>query len=157
MMIKYSMEHLFSYTATIGAPQMIGAAVHGLRANFDVTGGTVVGPRLNGTILPVGGDWLLMRPDGVVEIDVRITIRTDDDVLINMSYTGNADMGLDGFQQFASGQAPALGTPLRTFPKFQTGSEKYAWLNRLAMVGIGEAHVNFAGQSKLLFDVYAVK
>jgi hypothetical protein len=28
--------------------------------------------------LPGGGDWLLLRADGVLELDLRITLETDD-------------------------------------------------------------------------------
>jgi hypothetical protein len=39
-------------------------------------------------VLPDGGDWLLMRPDGVLEQDVRITLKTDDGAFIYVRYAG---------------------------------------------------------------------
>ena len=35
-----------------------------------------------------GGDWLLMRPDQVLTLDVRLTLLTDDGDYIYMSYRG---------------------------------------------------------------------
>ena len=35
-----------------------------------------------------GGDWLLLRRDGILQLDVRITLKTADDHLIYMSYRG---------------------------------------------------------------------
>ena len=34
------------------------------------------------------GDWLLLRADGAGQLDVRITIKTDDEALIYMRYEG---------------------------------------------------------------------
>ncbi|WP_044250475.1 DUF3237 domain-containing protein [Rhodopirellula sp. SWK7] len=155
-MIDYKMEPLFSYTATIGGPEIVGPVLGGLRVNFNLTGGEVIGERVNGKILPAGGDWLLMRNDGIAEVDVRLTIRTDDEALLNVHYHGMADLGENGFEEFMAGRAPVPGTPLRIFPRFQVAAENYLWLNRLACVGIGEAHVDFATESKMKFDIYAV-
>lgn len=155
-MIDYTMEHLFSYEATIGAPELIGPVPEGLRANFYLTGGKVSGPKLQGKVLPVGGDWMLMRTDGVAVFDVRITLQADDGAIIFAAYNGLCDLGENGYQQFLAGQPPAPGSPLRIFPRFQTAHGDYTWLHRVACIGIGEAHVDFAGESKLLFDIYAV-
>jgi Protein of unknown function (DUF3237) len=67
-----TLEHLFSYRAMLGAPEIIGPVPEGIRVNFYVTGGTIDGPRLHGTILPVGGDWLhrlLCVSTGVVDFE----------------------------------------------------------------------------------------
>ncbi|MFG0253615.1 MAG: DUF3237 domain-containing protein [Rhodopirellula sp. JB053] len=156
-MIDYKMEHLFSYAATIGGPEIVGPVAGGVRVNFNLTGGEVTGEKVQGTILPAGGDWLLMRSDGIAEVDVRLTIRTDDEALLNVHYHGMADLGENGFEEFMAGRAPVPGTALRIFPRFHVAAEKYLWLNRLACIGVGEAHVDFAGESKMLFDIYAVK
>ena len=51
-----------------------------------LTGGHFEGPRLRGTVLPGGSaDWLLLRADGVLEMDLRATLRTDDGALISMT------------------------------------------------------------------------
>ncbi len=55
------LEHLFSYSADIEQPQQgIGAGPFGHRMIARVTGGRVEGPRLNGEVLPGGGDWALI-------------------------------------------------------------------------------------------------
>ena len=82
-MYDYSMEHLFSYTATLDSnAEVIGPVPSGLRMNVYVTGGEVSGPRLQGKIRPVGADWLTIRTDGVCILDVRATIETHDGALI---------------------------------------------------------------------------
>ena len=91
-----------------------------------VKGGRFEGARLKGDLLPGGGDWFLMRPDGVGELDVRATLRTHDGHLIYATYRG-----------LVHGK---FGTPdfyFRITPYYETGSEKYGWLNRIVAVGVG--------------------
>ena len=42
----------------------------------ELTGGIIEGPKLQGEVLPGGGDWLLVGSDGTGRVDVRATIRT---------------------------------------------------------------------------------
>src|ERR1700694_1726968 len=69
-------------------PQKLGAVRDGVRSFVPVAGGDFEGPRLRGRILPGGGDWLLLRSDGVLELDLRITLETDDHALIYMTFQG---------------------------------------------------------------------
>src|SRR5437868_8502722 len=68
--------------------QKLGAVPGGTRVIAPITGGTFEGPRLRGKVLPGGGDWLLLRSDGVLELDLRITLETDDHALIYMTFQG---------------------------------------------------------------------
>src|SRR5467141_3163186 len=103
-------------------PQKLGTVPHGMRSIVPVTGGDFEGPRLRGKVLPGGGDWLLLRPDGVLELDLRITLETDDQALIYMTFQGLRH-----------------GSYFRTLPRFETSTEAYAFLNRIVSVGVGEA------------------
>src|SRR5437870_13061064 len=62
--------------------QKLGTVPHGIRSIVPVTGGDFEAPRLRGTALPGGGDWLLLRSDGVLELDLRSTLEPDDHALI---------------------------------------------------------------------------
>ncbi|HSW15406.1 MAG TPA: DUF3237 domain-containing protein, partial [Solimonas sp.] len=88
--IAYAMEHLFSFRAQVEKPQVIGVTAEGLRAFFPVEEGELLGPRVRGRVLRGGGDWLLIRSDGVQLIDVRATVQTADGALIYATYTGVA-------------------------------------------------------------------
>src|SRR6266853_1851796 len=103
-------------------PQKLGTVPHGIRSIVPVTGGDFEGPRLRGKVLPGGGDWLLLRPDGVLELDLRITLETDDQALIYMTFQGLRH-----------------GSYFRTLPRFETSADAYAFLNRIVSVGMGEA------------------
>ena len=102
------------------------AQVLGPRRIVPVTGGTFEGPRLQGVVLAGVGDWLIRRPDGASELNVRATLQTDDDALIYVWYRGII-------------HTPAGGeTYWRTTPVFETASDKYSWLNRIISVGVGQ-------------------
>ncbi len=106
--------------------QNIGVGPHGTRLTFPITGGSFDGDRLRGKVLPGGGDWVIKRADGVVELDLRITLQADDGALIHMTFVGIRDDGAPGAPYF------------RTLPRFETADAKYSFLNRLLAVGIGE-------------------
>src|SRR4051812_37362971 len=82
---------LFELSATLERFDDLGKTPQGHRMMAVVGQGsrTVSGDRLRGEILRgSGGDWLLLRPDGAGQLDVRITIKTDDNALIYMRYEG---------------------------------------------------------------------
>ncbi len=146
------LEYLFSYAAVLQAPEVIGPVPEGIRVNFYVKSGTVQGPRLRGSLVPAGGDWLTIRRDGMAMLDVRITLKTDDDALIYMTYPGLGDLGADGYERFLRGELPPT-LALRTAPTFRTAAPQYAWLHRLLCVSSGEADF---GRSEVRYDVFAV-
>jgi Protein of unknown function (DUF3237) len=120
-------------------PQKIGAIPHGTRSIVPVTGGDFEGPRLRGKVMPGGGDWLLLRSDGVLELDLRITLETDDRALIHMSFQGLRHGPADVIAALGRGEVvdPA-SYYFRTVPRFETSTEKYAFLNRIITVSVGE-------------------
>ena len=153
-MFDYSIQPIFSYTAQLAQPlEVIGPVPEGIRINFYVTGGSVQGERLSGRLRPVGGDWFLLRRDGVGELDVRATIETDDGALIDVSYRGLSDIGPDAYEQFLRGEQPKTIT-LRTAPRMRTAHPAYQWVHRVLCFAVGEADLESMTVS---YDVYAVK
>ncbi len=120
-------EFLFSLTAEIGDDSYpIRKGPVGTRVVAAVTGGHFEGPRIKGTVVPPGGDWVNVQPDRMMRLDVRLQLVTDDGENILMTYQGIGTPTDDGLS-------------IRTAPLFQTGAEAYAWLNDVQAVGIGEA------------------
>ncbi|MGA3123688.1 MAG: DUF3237 domain-containing protein [Polyangiaceae bacterium] len=117
---------LFILRLDTAPTQDIGAVPHGTRVTFPITGGSFEGDRLRGKVLPCGDDWTVKRMDGVIELDLRIALETDDAALIYMTFEGIRDDGAPG------------GPYFRTLPRFETADAKYAFLNRLLAVGKGE-------------------
>jgi hypothetical protein len=89
-----------------------------------VTGGSFEGERMRGSVQGPGGDWISLRPDGSMKLDVRLNLETDDGAEIYVSYNGIVT-------------ADATGAQARSAPLFETGDERYTWLNRVQAVGIG--------------------
>jgi hypothetical protein len=107
-------------------PQDIGAGPHGKRVTYPIVGGSFEGERLRGRVLPGGDDWTIRRSDGLLELDLRITLETDDGALIHMTF--------DGIRDDQASPNPYF----RTLPRFETAEPKYSFLNRLLAIGTGE-------------------
>ena len=105
------------------ATEEIGSTPHGKLSIFPVIGGTFEGGRLRGKVLAGGGDWVTEKADGTFDLDLRVTLETEDGALIHMTFTGVRDDG---------------NHYIRTMPRFETAAPKYAFLNRLLAVGVGE-------------------
>jgi hypothetical protein len=128
-------EHLFDMHVDLEPAQPISTAV-GARMTFITTGGVIDGPKLQGEILPGGGDWLLVGSDGVGRVDVRATLRTDDGALIHYEARGIIKIPADGLERLAGGEVlPFAETYVRTTPKFETADERYAWLSGVVAIG----------------------
>lgn len=118
----------------------VGAVPYGARRIARLDGGTFEGPRLRGTVLPGGsGDWLLLRPDGVLELELRATLQTDDGALVSMKSFGlrHGPPEIIG----ALGRAETVDPStyyFRTTPRFETAHPAYSFLNRLIAVATGD-------------------
>lgn len=132
-------EKLFTITLDVDAPlTMLGDTPIGNRRIAKVRGGHFEGPKVKGTVHDAGGDWLLMRNDGVLTLDVRITLETDDGALIYMTYRGLRHGPDDVIERLNKGEPVDPGEYyFRITPLFETGDDRYAWLNKLLAVGTG--------------------
>ncbi|KAK5989235.1 Hydroalkoxylation enzyme phnH [Cladobotryum mycophilum] len=116
-----SLTYLFAVNITVAAPIVIGTTPLGFRQVYPITGGTVKGPKLNGTVANWGGDWGLTDSAGTFRPDARYIIQSDDGANIYVTAQGYAPPGSDFDAQI-----------------FETGSEKYSWLNNALCVSSGE-------------------
>jgi hypothetical protein len=131
---------LMTLRVTVATPQSIGAVPYGVRRTVPITGGDFEGPRLRGSVLPGGSaDWLLLRADGVLELDLRATLQTDDGGLISMRSFGLRHGPPAVIEALARGEAvdPAAYY-FRTIPRFETAHPTYSFLNRLIAVASGD-------------------
>ncbi len=131
---------LMTLRVTVAAPQSIGAVPHGTRRTAVMTGGGFEGPRLRGSVLPDGSaDWLLLRADGVLELDLRATLRTDDGALISMRSFGLRHGPPEVMAAIGRGETVDPVTYyFRTTPRFETAHPAYAFLNCLVAVASGD-------------------
>ena len=86
------------------------------------------------------GEWATSSDnDSIDSLDVRITLETDDGELIYTEYSGRG-LRNEGLVVAA--------------PTFQTGSEKYKWLNRVQAVMSGQFNME---KGKLFYRLYEVR
>lgn len=117
-------------------PEVIGVTPDGLRVDFYVSGGTMIGPRINATFTHHGGDWMRIRPDGIGIADIHATLLTESGERILAEYSGVLDLGEDGYEKAIKGIYPP-NPPACVTPRFLTSGHEYAWLNRLQCFGTG--------------------
>lgn len=132
-------SRLMTLEVAVAPPQKIGAAPHGARATAAITSGTFDGPRLRGKVLPGGGDWTLLRSDGVLELDLRLTLQTDDGALIHRSSFGLRHGPPEVIAALARGETVDPSRYyFRTAPRFETSAAAYGFLNRLVAIAVGD-------------------
>lgn len=136
----------------IQSPELIGETPEGLKVNWSLKGGTVVGPKLNAVIRPSGGDWMTIRPDGIGLVDARATLETNEGNLIQTTYSGVFDLGDAGYRDFLQRKWPHA-PPLKVTPRFLCKHSRYQWLNRLQCIGIGEVQM---ADLLVIYDLYAL-
>ncbi len=78
------------------------------------------GERVAGRIVGAGGDWARPAPGGVMLLDVRQVLETDDGATSYVAYQGRCDR--------------SRGT-YTVAPTFETTDEHYTWLNAVQAVG----------------------
>lgn len=117
---------------------VVGSVPLGQRVIGEVIDGSFEGERLSGTIITPGADWVLIGDGGIGHIDVRLTLKTHDDVLIYMQYIGKLVFN-DKFNAASrQGTDMKLGdTYFMIQPRFETGAADYAWLNSIVAVAEG--------------------
>jgi hypothetical protein len=122
-------------------------------------GGSFAGPKMKGEVVAMsGGDWTRIRADMSIHIDVRIVLRTDDGVLVYMTYQGlmvaasQADFLYMIDANKDDDPAGADRFYYRMGATFETGDERYAWLNHLIAVGSGRL-----GGREAIYEVFAIR
>lgn len=130
---------LATMTVTLGESFVIKEGAVGTRIIAEVATVKVAGDRLNASMVgSAAADWVTVSPDkSYGTLDVRLTLKTDDDALIQMEYSGRIEFG----------SGTAISAPL-----FQTGAEQYDWLNRIQAIGVGKN-----GPDELVYDLFEVR
>jgi hypothetical protein len=104
--------------------------------SFDVAGDRITAHMKGGA----AADWLTL--DGRLQgtLDVRVLLETDDEAPVFVSYRGRIDLaaGPDAATSYAA-------------PLFDTGDERYLWLNSIQAIAKGTVS---DGGATLVYDIY---
>jgi Protein of unknown function (DUF3237) len=126
--------HEFDFYATLKEP-----VVFGSRLFLEVAEGKATGERLNGTVLPGGGDWIVMGSDLWGQVDVRAQIATDDGAYIYAQYTGLLELNEKVMNSTVTGAGTGWGDQyFRTTPRLETGAQNYSWENTTLFAAEGK-------------------
>lgn len=117
----------------------VGETPYGIRRIVPITGGTVTGPQLKGTIISGGGDWQVMRQDGVTEIEAHYQFKTIDDTIIYIKNTGLRVASNEVAAKMARGDyVSPTEYYFRGFPKFEAPNGTYGWVNHCLFLCSGQ-------------------
>lgn len=146
------LKPLLRAQVTLAPALELGDTPAGRRRIVEITGGSFEGERLRGRVLPGGADWQVIRADGVAHLDTRYTLQTHDGALVYVRNVGYRHGPPEVIRRLAAGEAvdPALYY-MRTTPWYETGDERYAWLNRIVCVATGARRA-----SSVELDVFEV-
>lgn len=135
-----SFEAVCDIEAEVAPAVTLGAGPNGERRIVPITGGRVRG-RVNGVILPGGNDYQHIRPDGVLALEARYTLRLDDGALVFVINHGLRVASPEDMARLARGEpVPPERVYFRTAPRFETASPDHAWMTRQLFLGLAERH-----------------
>lgn len=131
-------EHIADLVVDVGTPVEVGAGPAGFRRVIPILGGEARGPKLWGRVLPGGADFQLVRSDGVVEVHARYVLEAPNGSCIYIENSGLRHGPAEAMERLRRGEPvdPSL-IYFRSTPRFETGSEAYAWLTRFVFTASG--------------------
>jgi hypothetical protein len=105
----------------------------------EVTAARAEGERFHANLKGnAAADWLRVSPDGYGTLDVKITLETDDGAIVHATYSGR--LQFDTMTVYAA-------------PLFNTGDERYAWMNRIQAVSKG----TFQPDGTLVYEMFELR
>ena len=148
-----SLTLVYRLEAVLGEPLDFGDVSQGRRRIVPLTGGTFVGPELNGKLLPgTSADWQILLADGAALGDVRYTLQTDDGALLYVQSRGVRHGSPEVLERLGRGEdVDASEYTFRTSTQIETASRELAWLNKGVFVGVGGRHAG-----RVIYETYLV-
>jgi hypothetical protein len=119
MTMTPNLTFVFEIRAEVTPPLHVGRGDSEVLEVHPIVGGTVAGPRLQGSVTGIGADWAVTR-GSVTEIEARYLMRSDDGALIDVV---NRGVYRDEGAYFV------------TTPVFRTDAPAHRWLTDTVFVG----------------------
>lgn len=122
------LRHVMTIVAEVAPPEVLERRGDATLEFIPITGGSVTG-ELTGTVVPGGGDWCLVRGDGVFRVEARYLVRTDAGEVVDVHNVGYL-RHVDG----ESGDWTAMRY-FQSTPVFRTAAPGLQHLTRTVYVG----------------------
>jgi hypothetical protein len=132
------LSHIADLLVNAAPPIDIGQTPAGIRRIIPLLGGTVIGPRLNGRMLPGGADFQVWRSDKCTEIHARYVLETDAGEQLYVENTGLRHGPAEAMDRLARGEPVDPGIVyFRTVARFETAAPEFGWLTRAIVLCSG--------------------
>ena len=136
------MVPLCSVVLELGKRYEVGKTAFGERLIGEIVGARWEGERFKAKMVgAAAADWAITGDGGLLQVDVRMTLETDDEKLVYASYIGLMDTA-------------AEGAPIRSSMRFETSAEQYQWLTRTICVGDGRFD---EPNKRVYYDVFVLQ
>jgi hypothetical protein len=143
----------FRLEANLGEALDVGDVAQGRRRIVPLTGGTFVGPELNGTLLPgASADWQVVLADGTTLGDIRYTLLTDQGEVLYVRSQGVRHGSAEVLARLGRGEeVEASEYVFRTSTQIETSAPELDWMNKGVFISV-------AGRQPggVIYEVYLV-
>jgi hypothetical protein len=150
-----SFEYEMTYWERIEGPlnTMEGSPL-GERICWKVVDASLIGPRIQAKLAMPGSDWMRLGPDGIRRPDLRVPLSTSEGTTILLHYNVGIIKASEVFMHaLQTGLATDFGQQyMRMSPQFETGDEKFGWLNQHLFVAEGR----LAAEKEIEYKIYRV-
>ena len=141
-----TLEHIGDLTVFVAAPieagNVTGLNSRGKRRIIPITGGTLVGPQLQGRVLPGGADFQIVVSDTCADLDARYLIALDGPEHAGQHiFVQNRALrrgSADDIAKLVRGEpVDPAAIYFRCVPTFEVSSPALQWLSESIFVGTG--------------------
>jgi hypothetical protein len=130
---------VYRLEASLDAPLDLGEITQGHRRIVPLSGGTVSGPEINGSLVPgASADWQIVLPDGTALGDIRYTLRTNGGALLYVQSRSVRHGSAEVLARLGRGEdVEASEYTFRTSTQIETADPELDWLNRGIFISVG--------------------
>lgn len=108
----------------------------GHRAALNIASGTAKGPKLDAHVADDGGELMVIRPDGILDMDSRMMLCASDGTMIYWRARGYILAGIEGARSFFETGELSV-SKLQLSPYFDTPKGPYDWMTRSGFIALG--------------------
>ncbi|GAA3666947.1 DUF3237 domain-containing protein [Arthrobacter ginkgonis] len=138
--VQPALSYLATVKVEVSRPIEVGDTPDGFRRIVPITGGSVEGPELRGTVLPVGADFQLLKSDTLTELEAKYVIETDEGEKIYVSNFGIRAGSAEDIAALVRGESvDPQRIYFRCVPRM-VSEGRWAWLGSRILVGSGVRH-----------------